>query len=340
MPIVNGAFVPEEQSVSNRVTGLISDDSTFIQRARTDAKKEANRRGLLNTSIAVQAGEEAAQKAALPIAAQEAEQAFRANISDQESQQQERSQELRFGQETAENIAQRTFQASETGLERAARAELLGTELESREREGLATRELQASEGLAQRELTASEGAATRQLQAAEGQAERDLNERLTLEGIFSNEMIAQLDADTKLRLVELDISSQQAIAAMQVDSAERQKATEAAVNMAAQYEHALATLISNPDLPADYRDEMMAHIAALRDSNFKMISGLHNIPLTWDSPSFSGFEDYGGGGGGGGGGGNAADDWSDYTFARGGLAQRAPRGSYFNGGLASLWRR
>jgi hypothetical protein len=35
-----------------------------------------------------------------------------------------------------------------------------------------------------------------------------------------------------------------------------------------------------------------------------------------------------------------STDNWSDYTFARGGLAQRAPRGSYFNGGLASLWRR
>jgi len=34
--------------------------------------------------------------------------------------------------------------------------------------------------------------------------------------------------------------------------------------------------------------------------------------------------------------------DWGpmSHMIARGGLAQRAPRGSYFNGGLASLWRR
>ena len=38
---------------------------------------------------------------------------------------------------------------------------------------------------------------------------------------------------------------------------------------------------------------------------------------------------------------GPAADNWSDWgMYNRGGLAQRAPRGSYFNGGLASLWRR
>ena len=35
-------------------------------------------------------------------------------------------------------------------------------------------------------------------------------------------------------------------------------------------------------------------------------------------------------------------DDWGDmsHMIARGGLAQRAPRGSYLNGGLASLWPR
>jgi len=36
------------------------------------------------------------------------------------------------------------------------------------------------------------------------------------------------------------------------------------------------------------------------------------------------------------------SNDWGSESvyIARGGLAQRAPRGSYFNGGLASLWRR
>ena len=37
-----------------------------------------------------------------------------------------------------------------------------------------------------------------------------------------------------------------------------------------------------------------------------------------------------------------SSTDWGDmsHMIARGGLAQRAPRGSYLNGGLASLWRR
>ena len=39
---------------------------------------------------------------------------------------------------------------------------------------------------------------------------------------------------------------------------------------------------------------------------------------------------------------GGQTTDWGDmsHMIAGGGLAQRAPRGSYFNGGLASLWRR
>ena len=36
---------------------------------------------------------------------------------------------------------------------------------------------------------------------------------------------------------------------------------------------------------------------------------------------------------------GGQTTDWGDELFSRGGLAQYAPRGSYFNGGLASLYR-
>jgi hypothetical protein len=53
-------------------------------------------------------------------------------------------------------------------------------------------------------------------------------------------------------------------------------------------------------------------------------------------SPHQHHHDDNNGGGGGGGGGGGAGDDWGDmsYMIAEGGLAQHAPRGRYFNGGL------
>ena len=54
--------------VSGRLHTLLQSDSPYIQRARTKAKQYANRRGLMNSSIAAGAGETAAIDAALPIA--------------------------------------------------------------------------------------------------------------------------------------------------------------------------------------------------------------------------------------------------------------------------------
>lgn len=77
-PITN-TFKPVNESVSSRVTGLMSTQDPLQQQARAQAAKASNRRGLLNSSIGVQAGQVAGYQAALPIASQEAGQAAQTN---------------------------------------------------------------------------------------------------------------------------------------------------------------------------------------------------------------------------------------------------------------------
>ncbi|MDH3638903.1 MAG: hypothetical protein OES09_10650 [Gammaproteobacteria bacterium] len=64
--------VSEDATVQGRMSGLLSQDSDYIQRARESAKRFSNRRGLLNTSMAAGAAEGAAIDRALPIAQQDA----------------------------------------------------------------------------------------------------------------------------------------------------------------------------------------------------------------------------------------------------------------------------
>ncbi len=59
--------------VENRISGLLSRDSDYMRRAETFANQQSNRRGLLNSSMAVGAAHGAAIDAALPIAQQDAQ---------------------------------------------------------------------------------------------------------------------------------------------------------------------------------------------------------------------------------------------------------------------------
>ena len=307
----SGRYIPEDQGVATRVTGLIQDDPTFIRRAKAEADRQANRRGLLNTSIAIQAGEEAAQKAALPIAAQEAGQIAQQNLSAQESEQQIRSQQARFGQETAENIAQRTFQASETAAERGfrgtesaaergSRAALQTQAITSQEeqaeaeratRRGLLTEELESRERVERegRELTASEAEFGRVHQRDTQEQQIGADRALAESGILANRFLAELDADTKVRLNNLSSLSQQKIAAANISGSERLKATEALVNIAAQYESGFEAIQDNPDIPAEARALSLAHLGAVRDANIDMIRTLYNFPINWVPPVFGG---------------------------------------------------
>lgn len=60
--------VDDNELMSNQVNKVIAQDSPLMQQAATSAKKAANRSGLLNSSMAVQAGQAAVMDRAMPIA--------------------------------------------------------------------------------------------------------------------------------------------------------------------------------------------------------------------------------------------------------------------------------
>ncbi len=63
---------PTKETVAGQVESIIKKDSPLMELAGTRAKQSANSRGLLNSSMAVQAGEAAVLDAAMPMASQDA----------------------------------------------------------------------------------------------------------------------------------------------------------------------------------------------------------------------------------------------------------------------------
>lgn len=64
--------VNPNQTVQGQVKGIIDADSPLMQQASTKAMQQTNARGLLNTSLGVQAGQAALYDAAMPMAQQDA----------------------------------------------------------------------------------------------------------------------------------------------------------------------------------------------------------------------------------------------------------------------------
>lgn len=77
----DGTFDRDDASVSKQLSTVLDSNSPLLTRARTRAAQESNRRGLLNSSLAVQAGEAAALNVALPIASQQAGQIHQSNLA-------------------------------------------------------------------------------------------------------------------------------------------------------------------------------------------------------------------------------------------------------------------
>ena len=88
-PIVEpklGEVEKETGTVAGQMDTLLGKDSAYIDQARRDAIRSSAGRGLINTSIAAGAGTEAAVRAALPIAQQDAKTYSEQNIQNQAAQ--------------------------------------------------------------------------------------------------------------------------------------------------------------------------------------------------------------------------------------------------------------
>ena len=109
-PVTTEVDAPTE-TVESRLTALTAKGSTYTDMAKRQAIREANTRGLINTTMAAGAGTEAAIKSALPIAQQDAELYAKTRFMNQE----QKNEFLRDQQSAALN---RQSAAQESGLRR------------------------------------------------------------------------------------------------------------------------------------------------------------------------------------------------------------------------------
>lgn len=244
-----GRWVPEDDSVATRLTGLLASDSSYIKTARAAGARTAGRRGLLNSSIASGASESAAIAAAAPIASQDASQTFQRNQAVLEGGVQSDLNEQNFGFQRDLNEQQNEATAARDEFN-------ANTQMQMQAKEAEFQRE---------RDILQQEGATAAQL--------REFDQR-------SAEQLRNIEAEAARQTSQLSSAERQALLASETNILQTQIGANS--QLSSQYLSAFTQLASLQDIPADVRNSYIAEFKRVMAQGQNLINVVQGTPLNW----------------------------------------------------------
>lgn len=260
-----------DDTVAGQVTKLASKDSALNQMARTEGLKAANRRGLLNSSMAVNAAQDAVLQNVLPIASQDAAQAFQKNQAAKGFEYGMAGQVQQQGWQTAENIAQRGFLGTQADLDR----DLQQT---------LQQNQITANDAALVKQIASTEGieAANRALQTA--LQEKDIQFRMEQGNLDRAAAVAAQERDIAFKKSEsaLDRGLQEQIAKWNLSSNDRNAAAQMLTNMETMYQNSYSSIMANTNLDSATRTSYLTAAKNMRDTQINMVEQMYNVDLHW----------------------------------------------------------
>lgn len=260
---------PSTQTVEGRFTNIMSSGNPLLTQARTRTASDAAGRGLLNSSMAVQAGEMSAMNAALPIAQQDA--GFANDVANRNMD--ATNTALQFGA-NARNTASGAILGGQiqTGL--------IGTQTE-------AQKQLQAQQGDIQQQLLTAEGAQKQALQAQAGDiAQQQARLQAELQAGLMNTQ-AKLDAAAtaqKIRgeLANTQLSNDNRLMLAQIDANLKQvmQTTDSAARVSAEQFAAMAEVLKDPNTTADQKNQAMSLFNQQMQNYLTVSGGINNMNI------------------------------------------------------------
>lgn len=229
-----------DDSMASQVATLTAGDSKLNQMARTEGLKAANRRGLLNSSMAVGEAQDALLKNVLPIASQDAATAAAKNAAARAFEYGMAGQVQQQGWQTGERLGAQEFQTGERlGSQAYGTSERLGSQ-EYGTSERLGTQQFQSGEAAAERGWQTAENIAQRGFLGTQADLDRTLQQTLQsrqieaadaqqIRQIASTEGIEAANRQLQQVLQERDIQFRMAEGNLDRASAERQQANDIA---------------------------------------------------------------------------------------------------------------
>jgi hypothetical protein len=277
-----------EQQVDAELARILGQDSPLLAQARAEAARMANQRGLMNSSMAAGMTYGEMVKAAMPMAQQNAQQAFQREMENAQLRQQ-------AGQFTAEQIAQLRALEAELGQELSIfnadqlnEAERIAAELRTAIEQGNQQAYNEAALQLAELQ---------RDAQAQQAEIDYASAEREFLETQAYNEQI--IDAVTTLN--EQYMIGEQQIDIENVRGTYQQiiSTNETAASLFDGYMSSIGQILDNPDMSSAQAAEAIRYLVDGLEGSLRMISEINGIDFGDLAGSVPGGGTTGGGGGG-----------------------------------------
>jgi hypothetical protein len=260
----NENYTRRDDDVMNQLNRITAGDSPLMKQAQTEGLQQANRRGLLNSSMAVGAAQDSAYRAALPVASQNAQQAAAENMLMRE-----------IG--SRENLAVADI---------AAVKERLGIELTSREKTAFA--EMAEAKARLGMQLTASERQALIQssTQRDIAQAQIDSATQIANAQLSNANQIAKMNVDATASNLRAELESRLQNTTISADATLANNTLTYLTNIRSITETALANINNNKDIPADERQQMIAAVFEREDNAMNLLQQSINADFDWVTAS------------------------------------------------------
>ncbi len=299
------AYVPRDDSVANGVANITSQSSPLMKQAAGAGMATANRRGLLNSGIAIGSAQNEVIKAATPIAAQDAAQAAQYNLSKQNFDQ---SSALQTDQmsgnvqiQTADLAAQQSRLEQQLGsaaalqaAQSAAEKERLGMTITAQEQQQI--RDLNSAMDRLNVQNTSAQLMQGNEITSREGMQTQALGSQAALQAaqdVAAKERLGmQLDTQATMQGKELtsletraasEIAAQKAIAQLDADTkvgiSNLDAATKTALNT---QDNATKTAIANLDASVQTKNAAAVNAlnaSSIYASSYNAIMQNENIP-------------------------------------------------------------
>jgi hypothetical protein len=276
----NNWNVDSKQTVQGQVGDIIAADSPLMQRAATRADQQMNRRGLMNSSMAVGAGQSAVMDAAMPIATADAQTNaqsanFNANAANTSAQfNAGNQQQVNLTNEAATNRAnefnasnqQQTTLANTAATNRANEFDAGNVQQTSLANAGAANAAMSESNKIRQQAATLNQDAGNKLLM-------QDLDNKFKT-------AISNADSATKLEIQALADTTKRDLAGMEATYKQMIASNDQAGALYGKVMQNITDIVNNPDIVAADKTTAIENQKTMLKTGMDVVSAVSGLDL------------------------------------------------------------